>query len=149
MWIPNWSGKVIVCCTVVSPLGPPCQDGVFYLFGGTDGAARQSDVHACAISPNPPGGCCGQRTSRNGMLPTKRGRCDQSSDKQLGTFWRFSVCGWSNPQKTLQSDTIRTFGWVRCFRTVFPPHSVSKIVTGYAWFGAWAHRCSSSTVDFA
>ena len=27
------------------------EDGVFYLFGGTDGAARQSDVHACAVGP--------------------------------------------------------------------------------------------------
>ena len=25
------------------------QDGVFYLFGGTDGAARQRDVHACPL----------------------------------------------------------------------------------------------------
>ena len=33
------------------------EDGVFYLFGGTDGAARQSDVHACP-GPCPFVFCC-------------------------------------------------------------------------------------------
>ena len=70
-----------MCCTVVSPLGPPCQDGVFYLFGGTDGAARQSDVHACAISKSA-SGMVARELAEMPCCQQERGRCDLSSDKR-------------------------------------------------------------------
>merc|ERR1719253_2085623 len=43
------------------------EDGVFYLFGGTDGAARQSDVHAYNVETN-----LWQEIRANGTPPAAR-----------------------------------------------------------------------------
>eukprot|EP00913_Durusdinium_trenchii_P034210 g32016.t1 len=63
------------------------EDGVFYLFGGTDGAARQSDVHAYNVETN-----LWQEIRASGRAPPARSGAQ-------AVVWNGNVCGhrvWSS-----------------------------------------------------